>query len=440
MRNLFPAYYKPSDEEFDQLWRSGVFVFDTNVLLKVYQLDKNLRTVLLSLFEQLAQQNRLWIPYQAAREYHKNIFPKILGQEALLDQAFTEKDGLVPLLKGVLTRAKIFETHPIVSHKELCGVVEDAIAKIEKLFDKGDQLTNYKKDCELLSLKMSQLFEGRVGNPYDEETLSKKRKEADDRYKSLVPPGYMDKKEKDKLWEGERTNPTGIIPGDPYGDALLWFQMLDFASADKRPIVFTTDDAKADWWYKVNGKRVGPRPELGTEMRQIAGVNFHMYDSAKLMEIAGDYFEFSDSNLNAAISESRRIADHSELLISAHPDTMVMLRNARRLMEARSLDSYIEIPRDLMASNLISQAEYADCWLALEYSHHPSAEATPYAIESVKRASMIFVRAYLMMLCPPPPGFVFESEFAPGSLGAKGAKNVEDSDDEDKWTSIPNIK
>lgn len=411
MRKLFPAYYKPSNEEFDQLWNESVFVFDTNVLLKVYQLDENLRKVLVSLFEQLAEQNRLWIPYQAALEYHKNMHGKILGQETALDQAFTEKDGLVPLLKGVIARAKIFETHPIVSHKELCGVVEETISKIEKLFDKGDQLTRYKEECETLSLKMSAIFDGRVGLPFDEETLNKKRKEADDRYKDLVPPGYMDKKEKEKLWESERANPSGIIPGDPFGDALIWFQMIEHAKVDKRSVIFTTDDAKADWWYYLSKRKIGPRPELRTEMRVKGGVDFHMYDLTQFVKISKKYFKFpTGSDVDAAISESKRIAEARESFIHLHPVTRSMLTGIRNWRKRKDLESDDEVVRDLLASALISKTEYIHLWQALNTSKNLFAGTTPHGIDCMARAVAILNRAMLMDALPPSSALTEEND------------------------------
>lgn len=37
MKSKFRGYYKPTDEEFDTLWKNAVFVFDTNVLLNLYR-------------------------------------------------------------------------------------------------------------------------------------------------------------------------------------------------------------------------------------------------------------------------------------------------------------------------------------------------------------------------------------------------------------------
>jgi hypothetical protein len=33
MKSLFAGYYRPTDKEFDELWKNCMFVFDASVLL-----------------------------------------------------------------------------------------------------------------------------------------------------------------------------------------------------------------------------------------------------------------------------------------------------------------------------------------------------------------------------------------------------------------------
>ncbi len=37
MKGIFKGYHQPTEEEFSQLWRNALFVFDTNVLLNLYR-------------------------------------------------------------------------------------------------------------------------------------------------------------------------------------------------------------------------------------------------------------------------------------------------------------------------------------------------------------------------------------------------------------------
>lgn len=69
MKSKFYGYYKPSKETFDALWENALIVLDANILLDFYRLSKSTCD---DLFEVLkALKERIWIPYQAASEYHK---------------------------------------------------------------------------------------------------------------------------------------------------------------------------------------------------------------------------------------------------------------------------------------------------------------------------------------------------------------------------------
>jgi predicted nucleic acid-binding protein len=41
MRDAFPGYYAPKEEEFKKLWKEGTFVVDANVLLNLYRYPKS---------------------------------------------------------------------------------------------------------------------------------------------------------------------------------------------------------------------------------------------------------------------------------------------------------------------------------------------------------------------------------------------------------------
>jgi hypothetical protein len=106
--------------------------------------------------------------------------------------------------------------------------------------------------------------------------MEKKQNVAKQRYEKEQPPGYADKKNKE----------------DPYGDVILWFQLLDYAKEQEIPIIFVTDDRKDDWWTQHQGKIISPRPELIQEMNNVAGVQFYMYSYEKFLDYAKKYLEF----------------------------------------------------------------------------------------------------------------------------------------------------
>jgi hypothetical protein len=75
VRELFPGYYRPTEIEFKKLWDEATFVFDTNVLLDIYSYPETVRDVFLSVLRKIS--SRIWIPYQAGLEFHRNRFSRI---------------------------------------------------------------------------------------------------------------------------------------------------------------------------------------------------------------------------------------------------------------------------------------------------------------------------------------------------------------------------
>ena len=85
MKEEFPEYYVPSQEDFDQLWDNCLFVLDANVLLDLYRLSQDAREGLLVVLNHYA--DRLWGPHWAALEYQKGR-PGVIRDQARLCKEF----------------------------------------------------------------------------------------------------------------------------------------------------------------------------------------------------------------------------------------------------------------------------------------------------------------------------------------------------------------
>lgn len=66
----------------------------------------------------------------------------------------------------------------------------------------------------------------------------------------------------------------------PFGDLILWLQLIDHAQSQKKPVIFTIDDSKEDWWRRDKDRKekiLVPRPELIQEIYAKAYIPFYMY-------------------------------------------------------------------------------------------------------------------------------------------------------------------
>lgn len=69
--NCILPKYRPSEEEFQYIWKNCVFVPDTSLLLGLFRYSPNLRESIINVFEKASE--RLWIPHQVALEYYDNL-------------------------------------------------------------------------------------------------------------------------------------------------------------------------------------------------------------------------------------------------------------------------------------------------------------------------------------------------------------------------------
>lgn len=145
--------------------------------------------------------------------------------------------------------------------------------------------------------KIAALYGDNVGDDFTEEEWQSVRSEGDRRYTSEIPPGYLDRRK-----EGD----------DKFGDLVIWKQVLLYAKQREKDIIFVTDDQKEDWWWKVDGKTIGPRPELRHEFQEETGRFFYAY---RAEQFAQQLRKISGSRVSAeAVQEVRDTSDQAERL------------------------------------------------------------------------------------------------------------------------------
>jgi hypothetical protein len=258
MRNQFKGYYRPTEEEFSQLWENCIFVFDTNTLLNVYRYSEKTRESFLNILERI--KDRIWIPYQVGYEYQENRLEVISQQLEFYDSIKKEMNESIQKLRSLLEGRK---KHPLIDIDQLMETIQVSFQTVESYLEEirakhPDFITS-----DDLRERITQLFDSKVGKPYSEDDLGKLFKEAEERYKQQIPPGYKDSSAK--------------ADNRKFGDYIIWSELLDFAKSERKPLVFITGDVKEDWWLIYKNKIIGPRPQLIQEMIAKGGVSFYMY-------------------------------------------------------------------------------------------------------------------------------------------------------------------
>ena len=113
------------------------------------------------------------------------------------------------------------------------------------------------------------LFDKKIGPAPDEKALEQLHEQAASRYEKKIPPGYSDLKGKE-------------IPR-AYGDYIVWRQLMEIATKEKKNLIFVTDDSKEDWWAELSGKDIGPRHELLEEFHRETGQRGWLFSSKSFL-------------------------------------------------------------------------------------------------------------------------------------------------------------
>lgn len=288
MREKFPGWYPKKPEQIAKLWDTAIFVPDANVLLHCLRHTTVVRDELLRLFGALG--DALWIPYQVGLEFQRNRLDVEFGALDTYDALIKDQEGNIDKARE---RLRQLRAHPTIDVQKEVAALDMFLSDFKGRMEAA-RATHPSAQIDGVLEELTKLLENRVGDNWPSDKLVTFKKEGEDRYAKKIPPGYKDQK-KDA---GEY---------DKFGDLLIWKDMIAKAKADKRPVIFISDDAKEDWWWIHRGRKMGPRPELIEEFHSEAGQDFHIYEFSQFLRFAAE--RFPDIKPNVAKVEESILAD-----------------------------------------------------------------------------------------------------------------------------------
>lgn len=164
MKNLSPGYYRPTDDEFEELWANCTFVPDTNVLLNLYRTSPSAKETLMEIFEQIS--DRLWIPHQVALEYQT----RRLGVISKQLHAYREVQEYLQKEAGAISgKLSEYRRHAFLDIDLLNARIEKVFSSIRKQVEKQQKVHPDWLGNDPIHEELTTLFEGKVGIPYTDE-------------------------------------------------------------------------------------------------------------------------------------------------------------------------------------------------------------------------------------------------------------------------------
>jgi hypothetical protein len=292
LQKLFPGYFRPADGDVASVWKSGTFVFDSSALLNVYRYSPETTAAFLEILEKI--KNRVWIPYDVAREFLKNRVGVIREHERKYAECITQ-------LRNVAAPIREPRQHPFLSPESLQTVDSTIVAVTAELDKRQREYCKLLKDDQYQA-QLLRIVGDVVGDPMSAEEFESQCKVGRQRFDFEIPPGYLDL---------DKQEP------DRYSDYFIWRDTINYAAAAKKSIIFVTNDNTADWWLSGHERDDVARPELVAEFEHSTNQSVLFYQPHILMRLAEKYLGQKVSP--EAIEEARAVSAARRQIVASNP-------------------------------------------------------------------------------------------------------------------------
>lgn len=338
MKNLFYGYYGPTEEEYQRLWSEALVVLDANVLLDMYRLPAMAREELITVLDSL--NDRLWVPHQVGLEFQRNRLTVISAERKVTEGALKTAREFVKKLVDEVEALQLDKRGLEISTEPLVDGLNKANNELTKSIQKAHDSQLDISIEDPVRERLDVLLDGRVGPPPEnQQELDALIQDGDVRYQHNIPPGFKDS-DKEK-------NPNDaffIFDNFKYqrkfGDLILWRQLINHSKkSEVKSVIFVTADLKEDWWWREQGKTVGPHPELVREIKREGGVGlFWMYTSAQFVKHANQYISAKVST--QSLEEIEQVNQFPRESINILVDDDAIMSN--NLMRVGGIKKWIE--------------------------------------------------------------------------------------------------
>jgi len=271
MKKEFIGFYDPTEKEINDAWSKGTFAFDTNTLLNLYRYTDLTRKDFLTALKTI--KDKLFLPHQAALEFHSNRVGVIEGIGYSYSNLYKVFENNFE--KNLESQINQFKKHPSIVIDNISKLHSEFLKKISTELEKQKKThPDFKTKDEVLE-QLTDLFENATGKEFSKDEIKKLFIEGKDRYAECVPPGFKDLENKRK--KGDR---------HVYGDLIIWKELINYSKKEKKPLIFVTDDRKEDWWTIENGKTIRPREELIKEFFDLTSIRILIYNADNFLQFA----------------------------------------------------------------------------------------------------------------------------------------------------------
>ena len=238
MKHTFFGYYKDLDISQVINTDNAIIVLDSTVLCNLYGFNPNVWKPILDMLEE--KKDLLWLPYNMAYDYHKNIIPRLTQKIQFLTSIKNRLKQSEELLKNIPIEHSIFHKYTIESK----NIFQTLIKEIAYLRSKG------KKNSELREA-IASLYTGRIGVPYNDPDSD-----------SFNIKSYPSVNEADAI-TGNKSITSNKCPDSSLQnkDDIILHTLINLSNDKNKDIIYVTSEPSQYWSIFIGNTSFGPNPD-----------------------------------------------------------------------------------------------------------------------------------------------------------------------------------
>ncbi len=169
MKKEFIGFYDPTEKEINDAWSKGTFAFDTNTLLNLYRYTDLTRKDFLTALKTI--KDKLFLPHQAALEFHSNRVGIIEGIGYSYSNLYKVFENNFE--KNLESQINQFKKHPSIVIDNISKLHSEFLKKISTELEKQKKThPDFKTKDEVLE-QLTDLFENATGKEFSKDEMKK---------------------------------------------------------------------------------------------------------------------------------------------------------------------------------------------------------------------------------------------------------------------------
>lgn len=178
MKQHFPGFYPYNNQELKDLLGKSTIVFGASVLLDLLRISYG--KDFLDIVNEKIGTERLWLPYDTAWLYHERL-------ANVVDEQIKNVDSAASALNRLKASFSDNGQHPYIPDT-LKVDFDKMMNKIKDALDKDRNFLLGHLNNSALRKRIDEIFQGRIGEPYEQNQLEQLYQESEERHKQRRHP------------------------------------------------------------------------------------------------------------------------------------------------------------------------------------------------------------------------------------------------------------